>query len=99
LKYDQGKCLTYYFYFIDDLPGLCYVRVPTWLPFKLQIFFNGHTWLSNELTRKNIGHQMMDNAFITIGDWGKAQKMSDNLSVKTLQQKTKRICRKILSCA
>ena len=42
LKYDQGKCLTYYFYFIDELLGLCYVRVPTWLPFKLQIFFNGH---------------------------------------------------------
>ena len=87
LKYDQGKCLTYYFYFIDDLLGLCYVRVPTWLPFKLQIFFNGHTWLSNELTRKNIGHQMIDNAFITIDDWGKARRMSDNLSVKTLHRK------------
>lgn len=66
LKYDQGKCLTYYFYFIDEMLGLCYVRVPTWLPFKLQIFFNGHAWLSNELTKKNIGHQMMDNAFIAI---------------------------------
>lgn len=87
LKYDQGKCLTYYFYFIDELLGLCYVRVPTWLPFKLQIFFNGHAWLSNELTKKNIGHQMMDNAFITIGDWNKAQKMSDNLSIEKLHKK------------
>ena len=87
LKYDQGKCLTYYFYFIDELLGLCYVRVPTWLPFKLQIFFNGHTWLSNELTKKNIGHQMMDNAFITIDDWNKAQKMSDNLSIEKLHKK------------
>jgi hypothetical protein len=87
LKYDQGKCLTYYFYFIDDLLGLCYVRVPTWLPFKLQIFFNGHEWLSNELTKKNIGHQMMDNAFITIDDWTKAQKISDNLSIEKLHKK------------
>lgn len=87
LKYDQSKCLTYYFYFIDDLLGLCYVRVPTWLPFKLQIFFNGHAWLSNELSKKNIGHQMMDNAFITIEDWGKAQKMSDNLSIEKLHKK------------
>ena len=87
LKYDQSKCLTYYFYFIDELLGLCYVRVPTWLPFKLQIFFNGHTWLSNELTKKNIGHQMIDNAFITIDDWGKARRMSDNLSIKTLHRK------------
>ena len=27
LNYDQSKCLTYYFYFIDELLGLCYVRV------------------------------------------------------------------------
>jgi len=87
LKYGQGKCLTYYFYFIDELLGLCYVRVPTWLPFKLQIFFNGHAWLSAELAKKNIGHQMMDNAFINIDDWGKAQKISNNLSVEKLHKK------------
>jgi len=87
LKYDQSKCLTYYFYFIDELLGLCYVRVPTWLPFKLQIFFNGHAWLSAELAKKNIAHQMMDNAFITMDDWGKAQKASDSLSVEKLHKK------------
>jgi hypothetical protein len=87
LKYDQGKCLTYYFYFIDDLLGLTYVRVPTWLPFKLQIFFNGHAWLGNELAKKNIGHQMIDNAFITIEDWSKAQKLSDNLFIEKLHKK------------
>ena len=87
LKYDQSKCLTYYFYFIDELLGLCYVRVPTWLPFKLQIFFNGHTWLSNELTKRKIGHQMMDNAFIRIDNWNKAQTISNNLSIKKLHEK------------
>lgn len=87
LKYDQGKCLTYYFYFIDEMLGLGYVRVPTWLPFKLQIFFNGHAWLSSELTKKNIGYQMMDNAFISIDDWDKAQKISEHLSVEKLHKK------------
>lgn len=87
LKYDMGKCLTYYFYFIDELLGLCYVRVPTWLPFKLQIFFNGHAWLSNELAKKNVGHQMMDNAFTTIDNWSKAQTISDNLSIEKLHKK------------
>lgn len=87
LKYDQGKCLTYYFYFIDELLGLCYVRVPTWLPFKLQIFFNGHAWLSSELAQKNIGHQMMDNAFVAIDDWEKAQKISDGMAIEKLHKK------------
>ena len=40
LKPDDGKCLHYYFYFIDEELGLCYVRVPTWLPCRLQIYFN-----------------------------------------------------------
>ena len=26
----SGKCLHYYFYFIDEELGLCYLRVPTW---------------------------------------------------------------------
>ena len=30
LRADQGKCLHYYFYFIDEEFGLCYLRVPTW---------------------------------------------------------------------
>ncbi len=28
-KYDSGRCLHYYFYFIDEDYGLCYLRVPT----------------------------------------------------------------------
>jgi hypothetical protein len=36
LRADQGKCLHYYFYFIDEEFGLCYLRVPTWAPFGLQ---------------------------------------------------------------
>ena len=46
---DDGKCLHYYFYFIDEELGLCYVRVPTWLPCRLQIYFNGHNWLAGVL--------------------------------------------------
>jgi DNA-binding MarR family transcriptional regulator len=87
LKYNQGKCLTYYFYFIDELLGLCYVRVPTWLPFKLQIYCNGHSWLSNELKRHNIQHEMIDNAFVQIEDWSKAQQISDNLKVERLHDR------------
>src|SRR3954447_17277367 len=39
---DDGKCLHYYFYFVDEELGLCHVRVPTWLPCRLQVCFNGH---------------------------------------------------------
>jgi len=32
---DSGKCLHYYFYFMDAALGLIYLRVPTWSPFRL----------------------------------------------------------------
>jgi len=87
LKYDQSKCLTYYYYFIDEHLGLCYVRVPTWLPFKLQIFFNGHAWLGNELKKRNIDFEMLDNAFIHIADWKKAQSIADGFNIEKLHKK------------
>ena len=46
LRPDTGKCLHYYFYFIDEELGLCYLRVPTWCPFRLQFYCNGHSWLA-----------------------------------------------------
>ena len=42
LRYNDGKCLHYYFYFIDEEFSLCYVLVPTWCPFRLQCYTNGH---------------------------------------------------------
>jgi hypothetical protein len=49
LKPDSGKCLHYYFYFIHPELGLCYLRVPTWCPFRLQFYFNGHNLLASKL--------------------------------------------------
>ena len=51
-------------------------------------------WLSNELTKKNMSHQMMDNAFIAIDDWDKAQQISDNLSIEKLHKKLKAFAQK-----
>ncbi|MCK5056619.1 MAG: MarR family transcriptional regulator, partial [Candidatus Aminicenantes bacterium] len=49
LERDWCPCIHYYFYFIDKDLGLCHVRVPTWLPCRLQIYFNGHNWLASQL--------------------------------------------------
>ncbi|MCF2941933.1 MarR family transcriptional regulator, partial [Paenibacillus alkaliterrae] len=65
---DTSKCLHYYFYFIDPDFGLCYLRVPTWCPFRLQFYMNGHNWLASRLTKQGIEYRMRDNAFLHIGD-------------------------------
>ena len=53
LRPDSGKCLHYYFYFMDAEFGLIYLRVPTWCPFRLQFYCNGHSWLACQLTRRS----------------------------------------------
>ena len=83
---DSGKCLHYYFYFLDAAFGLIYLRVPTWAPFRLQFYCNGHNWLARRLTAEGIGYTMADNAFIRIDDWVRAQELADRLSPDRLHR-------------
>ena len=94
LKGAQGKCLHYYFYFIDSYLGYGYIRVPTWSPFKLQIYINGHNILANELDRNNIKYTMLDNSFDFIEDFEKAQEISDNIEVKEIHKRLDALSKK-----
>ena len=87
LKYADGKCLHYYFYLIDDELGRCYVRVPTWCPFRLQIYFNGHNLLASSLQKQEIGYTLIDNVFTNIDSFAEAQKISDQLTVDRIHKK------------
>lgn len=86
LRHSDGKCLHYYFYFIDEKLGLGYMRVPTWAPFRLQVYFNGHGWLAGKLHKEGIHHQLLDNAFVDIGNFQKAQELADNFRVEELHR-------------
>jgi hypothetical protein len=87
LRPDDGKCLHYYFYFIDEELGLCYVRVPTWCPFRLQFYCNGHNWLARQLDGKKIRYTLLDNAFTHIDDFAVAQQLADGWEASRLHRK------------
>lgn len=87
LRPHAGKCLHYYFYCIDKELGLCYVRVPTWCPFRLQVYLNGHHRRARRLTQKGIPHTWIDNAFTQITDSGRAQALADDWPVEKLHRK------------
>jgi len=63
------------------------VRVPTWCPFRLQFYCNGHNWLARQLDRKKIGYRLLDNAFTAIEDWAAAQQLSDSWDASLLHRK------------
>jgi len=94
LQPDSGKCVHYYFYFVDPKYGLCYLRVPTWCPFRLQFYFNGHHRLAAALDKAGLGYQLVDNAFVAIDDFDQAQKLADGFDVRELHRLLDRYARK-----
>ena len=86
LKFDQSKCPHYYFYFIDKELGLCYLRVPTWAPFRLQFYMDGHNLLAHKLQKKGIDYRMRDNAFLEVSDIEMAQRLSDRINPEDLHK-------------
>lgn len=61
--------------------------MPTWLPCRLQIYFNGHNWLAARLRKQKVDFTLMDNAFVHISDWTRAQRSADELDVKGLHRR------------
>ena len=86
LKFRTGSCLHYYFYFVDPELGLCYIRVPTWCPFRLQIYFNGHNVLARRLDQAGIAYRLIDNAFVDVEDFEAAQRLADDLDIDKLHR-------------
>ena len=95
LRPDSGKCLHYYFYFIDEKLGLCYLRVPTWCPFRLQFYCNGHSWLARKLTAAGIEFTLADNAFVQVADLERAQALADRLTPEELHRRLDRYAERL----
>lgn len=83
----QKKCLHYYFYFIDAELGLCYLRVPTWSPFRLQFYFNGHNELAARLKQEGVDFEMADNAFLMTSDFEKANQLAAEFDIESFHAK------------
>jgi len=83
----KSQCKHYYLYFIDPDLGLCFLRIPTYCPFRLQFYFNGHSWLAQQLTARGIAFELQDNAFVHLADFEQANALAAHLDVKALQAK------------
>jgi len=93
LRSNEAKCLHYYFYFVLEDLGLCYLRVPTWAPFRLQFYYNGHNQLASQLRKAGIGFHLIDNAFVSIEDFEQAQRLSDGLRADVLHRTLDEVAR------
>lgn len=77
---NKPRSLTLYYYYIDTHFGLMHIRISCWLPFQIQVYINGHEWLKQEMDRKGMAYEMLDNAFTWIEDAAGAQKLADKFA-------------------
>jgi hypothetical protein len=89
----RGACIHYYLYWMHERLGLIHVRVPTWLPLRLQVYFNGHNWLARQLDQAGINYQLADNAFVACADWARAQALADALDPRWLHSQLDELAR------
>jgi hypothetical protein len=61
--------------------------VPTWCPFRLQFYCNGHSVLARQMSKRHIEFRILDNAFGWIADFDQAQKLADDFRVEMLHRK------------
>ena len=87
LQWSKGKCLHYYIYILDKEYGLCHLRIPTWAPFRLQFYFNGHDWLERQMKSEGIRLKKIDNCFVHISNFERAQEISNSLVVSKLHER------------
>ena len=56
-----------------------YLKIQTWFPYNVQIYINGHEYLSKILDKNNIKYEMYNNSFSYIEDFDKAQELANNI--------------------
>ncbi len=77
----------YYFYIHDKVLGNLCIRVASYLPFKVTIYLNGHSYLERCFKKKKVLYKKRDNAFLNIKDLDQLLKAKENFTPELIQER------------
>lgn len=81
------RFLHYYFYILDPVMGPMSLCVASYLPFTVNCFMNGHSYVAQELTRGGVRFRMDDNAIISCANPDRLNVIADRLDEHILRQR------------
>ena len=84
LAHQRSRFTHYYFYIRDAVLGPIIVRVASFFPFPATYWLNGHSFIEQELKRKQIGFRKNDNAFLAVDNVAELQAAADRLSAEII---------------
>jgi len=86
LAHQTSRFTHYYFYIRDQVLGPIVIRVASFFPFHATYWLNGHSFMEQELNRKQIGFRKNDNAFLAADDVAELQAAADRLSPEIIRK-------------
>src|SRR6266849_3274644 len=86
LAHQRSRFTHYYFYIRDEVLGPVILRVASFFPFHATYWLNGHSFIEQELKRKQIGFRKNDNAFLAVDDVVRLQAAADLLSPEIIRK-------------
>jgi hypothetical protein len=87
LAHQRSRFTHYYFYIRDEVLGPIVVRMASFFPFHATYWLNGHSFMEQELKRKQIGFRKSDNAFLAVEDVTELQAAADRLSPAIIRKR------------
>lgn len=87
LKACRKRFQHYYWYVWDPVMGPMSLRIASYFPFNVTCYFNGHSFVAQELTRAGVRFRKADNAFVGVADVAAVQAACDRLSPALLQRR------------
>jgi len=86
LAHQTSRFTHYYFYVRDEVLGPIVMRVASFFPFHATYWLNGHSFMEQELTRKQIGFRKNDNAFLAVDNVAELQAAANRLSPQIIRR-------------
>jgi hypothetical protein len=86
LAHQRSRFTHYYFYVRDEVLGPIILRVASFFPFHATYWLNGHSFIEQELNRKQIAFDKNDNAFLAVDDVAALQSAGDRLSPEIIRR-------------
>jgi hypothetical protein len=86
LAHQRSRFTHYYFYIRDEVLGPIVIRVASFFPFHATYYLNGHSFIEQELNRRNIGFHKHDNAFLAVDDVAALQAAANRLSPQIIRK-------------
>ena len=86
LAHQRSRFTHYYFYVRDQVLGPMAIRVASFFPFQTTYYLNGHSYMEQELNRRQVGFRKSDNAFLAVDDVAQLQAAADRLSPEVIRK-------------